>query len=170
MNTRCPRDSSRSTFHSTSGDPPSRERPHRDFRGRHRQSLLSDDLTDEHTFGDRHADDSKDGQLIFGPMTAVRDSQRGALPIYRQVAKESLHGEGSISMLAGLMSWWKGKFFILILPVFVTTDFIITLSAAALLRTLSKTPLCTACSAAFARARLTSGLHSRLLLFFLAFS
>src|SRR5689334_24264053 len=38
----------------------------------------------------------------------------GALPIYRRVATESPHGEGSISMLAALLSWWKGKFFILI--------------------------------------------------------
>lgn len=56
----------------------------------------------------------------------------GALPIYAYVAKRSHTGQGSIGMLAKLVSGWGGKILVLTLLGFAATDFVITktLSAA----------------------------------------
>ena len=55
----------------------------------------------------------------------------GAVPVYREVARRSYAGQGSIAILENLLRGWWGKVLVLVLLGFAATDFVITMTLSA---------------------------------------
>lgn len=54
-----------------------------------------------------------------------------AVPVYREVARRSFAGQGSIALLEHLVRGWPSKMFVLVLLGFAGTDFVITMTLSA---------------------------------------